>query len=136
MITEIEHTADAGFECIAESYEEMFRQMAMAMLGMAYAVDKVEPSEERELEIRAEAPDLLLHDFLSELLQVIYYGRFLVAEIEFEHIDFKTLKAKLRGEKFDPSRHEYRNEIKAVTYHMLVAEPRGDKWFGRVIFDL
>ncbi len=136
MIKEIEHTADAGFECLADSYEDMFREMAMAMLGMAYTVDSVEPQEVRELEVRAESPDLLLHDFLSELLQFIYYDRFLISRIEFEHLDQKSLRARLWGEPFDPHKHQYDTEIKAVTYHMLTAEPRGDKWFGRVIFDL
>ena len=136
MIREIEHTADAGFECVAASYEDLFREMALAMLGMAYDLDLVEVRQSRVLEISAPAPDLLLHDFLSELLQVIYFDRFLVRDLQFEHLNKESLRVKLLGEPYDPNRHRYETEIKAVTYHMLAAEPREDGWFGRVIFDL
>ncbi|RKZ30052.1 hypothetical protein DRQ27_05225, partial [bacterium] len=48
----------------------------------------------------------------------------------------QKLRAKVYGEPFDPKKHKFRLEIKAVTYHQLTVKKQGDKWFGRVIFDL
>ena len=47
------------------------------------------------------------------------------------------IRANVRGEKFDPSRHRFLTELKAVTYHQLevVKDERG-KWRARMIFDV
>ena len=46
------------------------------------------------------------------------------------------LVAKLTGEAYDPSRHEIKVEIKAVTYHQLTIKQEGGQWVGRVILDI
>ncbi len=46
------------------------------------------------------------------------------------------IRDRVYGEPFDPKKHKFRLEIKAVTYHQLTVKKQGDKWFGRVIFDL
>jgi SHS2 domain-containing protein len=46
------------------------------------------------------------------------------------------LKAVARGDIFDPSRHRFKTEIKAVTYHQVEVKEVDGKWEGRVIFDV
>jgi SHS2 domain-containing protein len=47
------------------------------------------------------------------------------------------LKLRLWGETFDPQRHEFRTEIKAVTYHELaVTQQKDGTWKTRIIFDI
>ncbi|RKZ33881.1 hypothetical protein DRQ33_03340 [bacterium] len=136
MLEEIDHTADAGFKVTADSFEDMILQIAMGMLDLMYDLNDVEKKQTRTLELKAPAADLLLHDFLSELVQITQYDQFLIKEIHFDELDLKHLVATVYGEPLDKRRHKLHSEIKGVTYHMLCAEPRGDKWFGRVIFDL
>jgi SHS2 domain-containing protein len=42
----------------------------------------------------------------------------------------------VRGEIFDPSRHQFKTEIKAVTYHQVEIIDKGESWVARVIFDI
>jgi SHS2 domain-containing protein len=46
------------------------------------------------------------------------------------------MKAVAHGESFDPSRHKYNLEIKAITYHQVSVKEEGGKWEARVIFDI
>ncbi len=136
MIRYIDHTADAGFEVEASGLVELFEEAAYAMLDMLYRRELVNEAAERRIEVSSTAVDLLLHDFLSELLQVTEYDGFLVKTLAIDDISDRRVSCTLRGEDYDPQRHEFLTEIKAVTYHQLAAEPRGDKWYGRVIFDI
>ena len=45
-----------------------------------------------------------------------------------------AVAARLLGERFDPARHVGRTEVKAVTYHDLLFDPRAGR--ARVIVDL
>jgi SHS2 domain-containing protein len=47
-----------------------------------------------------------------------------------------SVRGSLRGEPYDPGRHEIKVEIKAVTYHQLTIKKEGDQWAGRVIVDI
>ncbi len=136
MLRQLDHTADAGFELFCESPEEVFLEAAYAMLDILYDKDKVASEKTIKLEIKSTAYDLLLHDFLSELIQLTLYEHFAIREIRIDKIDEKAIETRLIGEPVDTQKHEFKSEIKAVTYHLLCFEPRGDKWFGRVIFDL
>jgi SHS2 domain-containing protein len=46
------------------------------------------------------------------------------------------VQAVAHGETFDSSRHEFKAEIKAVTYHQVTVKEEDGKWEARVIFDL
>ena len=45
-----------------------------------------------------------------------------------------SVRARVLGEPFDPARHVARTEVKAVTYHDLLFDPRAGR--ARVIVDL
>ena len=46
------------------------------------------------------------------------------------------MRAALRGEEYDEGTHALRTLIKAVTYHGLRVQRDGDRYMGRVLFDL
>ena len=79
-------------------------------------------------------------DFLSQLLYMFDVDHFMQAEASVTVQDRGengiSLTAELAGETYDPSRHEIRTEVKAVTYHQLKIALEGGKWVGRVILDL
>ena len=43
---------------------------------------------------------------------------------------------RLLGKRFDPDRYEFRQEIKAVTYHELSVRSADGRWLARIIFDV
>jgi SHS2 domain-containing protein len=93
----------------------------------------VAPVETRALSATADDLPALLREWLRELL--FWYE---VEGLAFEGARFEELyETGLRAEVTvvaDPE--EPIREIKGVTLHGLLAEPRGDRWVGRVIFDV
>jgi SHS2 domain-containing protein len=47
-----------------------------------------------------------------------------------------ALSGSVRGEPFDPARHEAQPEVKAVTRHELSVRPLGKQWVAEVVFDV
>ena len=47
-----------------------------------------------------------------------------------------SLKAEVRGEKFDPQRHRVKIEIKTPTYHMFSIAQDDNGYKATVIFDV
>ena len=78
------------------------------------------------IQLEAEDDCAILYDWLSELLflhdsKFMVFSKFQVTlDSKIEKLQEKFfLTAKAYGEEFDPSRHERRSEVKAVTYHMM-----------------
>jgi SHS2 domain-containing protein len=64
----LEHTADVGIEVDAPSRETLFAEAAVALADTLTASRAVRPALEREVEVEAADDELLLVDFLSEVL--------------------------------------------------------------------
>jgi SHS2 domain-containing protein len=47
-----------------------------------------------------------------------------------------AFKAKLYGERFDPEKHEIKEQVKAATYHQISFQKSGDRWIIQAIFDV
>ena len=136
MIRHINHTADDGYEIIADSLEELFYEAGYELLDMLYDRKTISEKDTKEINLESPSLDMLLHDFLAELLEIAQYQLFPIKRIEILELSDQNLRAKVYGEPFDPKKHKFRLEIKAVTYHQLAVKKQGNKWFGRVIFDL
>jgi SHS2 domain-containing protein len=80
-------------------------------------------------------PELLLFDWLTELLYVFESRKLLLAEFEVS-VDSRGLSATCRGEPVDPARHELDHEVKAITYHGLRIEQTAEGWLAEVIVDI
>jgi len=132
---EFEHTGDTGIELTAPSRGELFRRAAIAMGAMLVGRETVVANLERNVTVAAETDADLMHDLLAELLNLFVVDSFIWRDAMVEEWE-GTLRVTLRGEPFDPTRHDFRGEIKAVTYHQLSVEQGADGWRARVIFDI
>ena len=129
----IEHTADIGIKAFGNSLHESFANAALAMFEVMTDVSKVEPVGEYEVRVKAENLEDLLVDWLGELLFLHETQDVLLSEFDVE-IDDLSLDAKVRGETLDREKHELRDDVKAITYHMLeVNEKEG---FVKVLLDI
>ncbi len=97
----------------------------------------ISPREERKFNLTAENPELLLYDFLTEL----------IVKKDVDSMLFKDFKVSLdssgnrlevvaRGEPIDRQRHRLRNDVKAVTTHLfgIKKSPRG--FSATVVLDI
>jgi len=132
----INHTADVGIKVWGESLESLFENAAYSMFDILTELDKVKVKESLGVEIEGKRTDELLADWLRNLLYKFNGEGYLLREFNIEEINKKGLKAKVRGEKLDLSRHTLKTEIKAVTYHGLEVKKTANGWEAQVIFDV
>ncbi len=133
----LEHTADLKFRASASTLEGVLAEAARALTEAMAGDSVIEPKVEREFTITIHKPQILARDFLQELVYLFATENLLFTEFDLEVKEAMgyRLHAKVRGEKYDPKRHEMVKEVKAVTYHELVAEERGGGWVIEVICD-
>ncbi len=135
LYRELEHTGDLGIELTAPTRSELFRRAALALAALLVEPSNVEGAEQRMVEITAADDIDLMHDLLTELLQLFAADDFIWRDVRIEEQGL-TLHVTLQGESFDPNRHMSRGEIKAVTYHQLTVENVSNEWHARIIFDV
>jgi SHS2 domain-containing protein len=129
----IEHTADIGIKAYGRSLNESFANAALAMFEVMTDVSKVEPVGEYEVRVKAENMENLLVDWLGELLFLHETQDVLLSEFDVE-IDNLSLDARVRGETLDREKHELKDDVKAITYHML--EVNEEEGFVKVLLDI
>jgi SHS2 domain-containing protein len=132
--------ADVAFRAEEESLEELFRTAWRATLELMLPdPSTLAARERRRIAVANPAVDLLLFDFLGEL---IYYKDAEGLLLGLESLVLRggpgeyRLEATAAGEAADPARHELGLDVKAVTLHRLAVErvPRG--WRATVVLDV
>ncbi len=131
-----DHTADVGLEIVGENERVFFTNAAYALVDLITERTSVTVKERRSLEVEGEDRAVLLVNFLRELLYLIEGEWFFINRISSIEIEGGQLRCRVEGEGFDPSRHEVRKEIKAVTYHRAEVNESKEGWRGRVILDV
>jgi SHS2 domain-containing protein len=135
--------ADVAFEARGSSLEELFTAAWEATLQvMIENPNSLGKVESRNIALVEPSLDLLLHNFLQEL---IYYkdAEGLLLRIEDCRIQwvegrskFARLDARARGQMIDPKVHRLGTDVKAVTFYRfdLARENRG--WTATVVLDV
>ena len=134
---EIEHTADVGLELEAPDLEAAFELAAASMFDLMCDLDGVGDDVCRTVRIRARDADLenMMVRWLSELLYVFATEGLLLSRFDVRKLTRDAIEADVAGERYDPARHAFKSELKAVTYHDLAVDQTDSGCFVRVIFD-
>jgi SHS2 domain-containing protein len=129
-------TADVGLWASGPTAEALLEGLGLALYGLLADPRSVRPREERVVRASGRDPAELAVAFLNALLVLEetdgFLGRRVAATTHGRPPTEVT--ARVLGEPFDPERHTGRTEVKAVTYHGLVFDPRAGR--ARVIVDL
>ena len=133
----IDHTADTGIDCRADSIEELFRSAAEGLRYILLGDVDIRCKITRKLELNSESTETLIREWLAELLYLFESDGFIPVKCEFDCLGSTDLVAHLSGEMYDPKRHRVQTEVKAITWHELRVECGGDGIYrARAIFDL
>jgi SHS2 domain-containing protein len=131
-----EHTADLGLRVRAADLNSLFTEAAAGLFSMiATGLDPARAADLVRFELAASAIDLLLFDWLNELLYVYESRRLLLSRFEVQVAD-NWLSAVAYGEPVDRTRHALEHEVKAITYHGLKVERAGQDWLAEIIVDI
>lgn len=133
--------ADVAFEARGKTLEELFTSAAQAVIATQLEdLRTVRKKESRPFDLTHKAIDMLLFNFLQEL---IYWKD--VDQIVFKSFDLSIrqgpdglyyLAGTGRGEPIDLSRHRLRVDVKAVTLHKFEVTSDADGWKATVVLDI
>ncbi len=130
-------TADCAFEIHGRNLDDLFATAARVLADLMVDPATVARDIERTLQLEARSLDLLLHEWMSELIflkdsdQLVFPDAFVSVRAA-----PPTLTARLTGGRIDRTRTVLRADPKAVTFHQFVLERRGGGWYARVVIDI
>jgi len=129
----LEHKADLNLRIFGKNKKELFEN---AMIGMfeagKYQADPHSVSVQREISVNSPELDLLLADFLSEVLYLTETKKEIYFKVNFRKFSSNHLEAILQGKKL-----KNMGIIKAVTYHNLKITQRENGYLeAEVLFDI
>ena len=133
-------TADIAFEATARDLPELFSDAADATTNvMIDNIEAIRSRQTRRIELSNDKLDMLLFDFLQELIFLKDAERLLlrIRQVQIADRDKMLLvKAMAEGETLDPERHHQRADVKAVTLHNFTVEQTDVGWKARVLLDI
>ena len=132
----LDHTADIGLIVYGEDLKTLFENAGEAFFHLITDLRKVRRRVERRIEVRGEALERLMVDWLSELLYLHDVENLLFKGFKVESVGEEGLKAIVKGEPFQEGLHVIKTEVKAVTYHRIEVRKENSKWKAQIIFDL
>ena len=132
----LEHGADIGVRGYGADPAQAFARAALAMSAVITDPERIEPRETVEVECEAEDYDLLLLDWLNEIVYQMATRNMLFGRFEVR-IDDLRLKARLHGETVDRGKHQPAVEIKGATMTELAVYRAADgRWVAQCIIDV
>ncbi len=132
----LEHGADIGVRGYGGSLAEAFAQAALAMSAVITDLDKIDPVACIEVECEAPAYDILLLDWLNEIVYQMATRKMLFGRFDLR-ITGHRLRARLHGEAADPAKHQPAVEIKGATLTELEVYQREDgAWVAQCVIDV
>jgi SHS2 domain-containing protein len=128
---EIEHTADWELEVWAPSLVELLERAALGMYELAGVKIAAGERISREFKLENNEPEMLLVDFLNELL---FY-------IEAERLAFDHFQLQIRGDEMECKAEgsiidSMDKEIKAATFHNLEVNRSERGLVANIVFDV
>lgn len=134
----LDHMTDAIIEAHGSTLEEAFEQAAKGLNDTMIDLSGVRP--DREIKIEASGHDLesLLFDWLDKVMLLLVADGIVMSEFSarIRKGSGYSLSGVAKGEKLDLSRHHYKVEIKAVTYHEMHVRQEGGRFVARFLLDL
>lgn len=145
----VDHTADAAIRGWGRDLSELFSAMARGLFDVVTCADSVQVVRGREIALHAETIDELLHDWLEALntLHQVHGELYRDFDVRVDEAPPPgepgaasagglSLEARIGGESIDPTRHELRMEVKAVTWHGLSVRRTEQGYEAYVLLDI
>lgn len=140
----LEHSTDAFVQAHGSSLEVLFGNCAKGLVNIMFEIDKVEDRQFSTITASGEDLENLLFDWLEKVLLKILIDHIVVSRFSIEiskknaNVEEKKylLRARVGGEKVSYSKHNYKIEIKAITYHELKIKRVGPNYVATFLVDL
>ncbi len=146
----IDVSGDVGIRVEGRDPEEIFVNAAIGLYNLITEIEAINPVKDITLDLKGDTIEELLISFLNELIFHFdahgFIGKEIILESNIRDLGGDNppetgnywLRGAVRGEEFDPLRHERRLLVKAATYHNLrfIKDPKSGLWKADIIFDI
>jgi SHS2 domain-containing protein len=135
----IDHVSDAMVEAYGRTLGEAFAHSARALVNLVCNVSKVDPDKIVTIETTGFDRKSLLYNWLEKVLLVLLIDNIILAKFEVKikrHKDKYYLFSTCKGDDFLRQKHEYKVEVKAITYHGMKITNKKGKVIIRFLVDL
>jgi SHS2 domain-containing protein len=140
----LEHSTDAIVQAHGSSLEELFENSAMGLVNIMFDIDKVENRQSKTIVASDENLENLLFDWLEKVLLKIFIEQIVLSRFSIRVFEKHTnleekryfLEAQVGGEKVNYDKHNYKIEIKAITYHELKIQRTDTGYVATFLVDL
>ena len=130
--------ADCALTIEGTSLADLFETAAGAVADLMVDPATIEERVERHITIEAPSPDVLLFDWLGELIFLKDSEQLVLTRTKVA-VDAGSpcrLEAQCIGGIIDRDTTALRADPKAVTFHQFALEPRDTGWHARVVIDI
>jgi SHS2 domain-containing protein len=130
--------ADCAIDVEGADLADLFETAALALAEVMVDPATVRTTARRTIALEAAELDLLLYDWLSELIflkdrDAEVYTR---TKVEVDGSGPFRLVAEVEGGVVDPEHVDLRSDPKAVTFHQFALERSDRGWRARVVIDI
>jgi len=129
---ELEHTADIAIRVWGSTLAALFANAAYGMACQLTDLDEIDLTVEKEIKLRAEDVEMLLVDWLSELLYLGEREDAVFVIFEMGQVTPHELHAVARGGRI----REHQAHIKAVTFSQMDVQEINGVYETPIVFDV
>jgi SHS2 domain-containing protein len=131
-----ERQSELAVKVLGNSQTALFENAAFALFDVMTDLDKIDIKERMPLEVEGVDMDDLMVNWTRELLYLFQGSGYLLKEFNIRHVNERSVRAEVCGERIDPDRHEIKKEINSVAYHQSRMQKTGDQWTAQLIFEM
>lgn len=135
----IEHVSDAMAEAYGRTLSEVFANSAKALVNIVCDLSRIDPNKSVFIETEGLDQISLLYNWLEKVLLTLLVDNIALANFEItieRSRDQYELTSICRGETFSEQKHQYKVEVKAITYHEMKIFKRNDLFIVQFLADL
>jgi SHS2 domain-containing protein len=129
-------SSDFSVKVLGKTQAEILANSGFALFDLMTDLEKVQVSDQFSLEVEGTDSDDLMVNWMRELLYAYQGSGYLLKEFHVIETREGYVRAEVKGEKFDPDRHEIQREIPGLVYHQCRMAKTGDQWTAQVTFEL
>ncbi|MGD1838094.1 MAG: archease [Nitrososphaeraceae archaeon] len=156
----LEHMTDAIVEAYGKDMKEAFANASLGLLNLMFNISKVKLEKEVKITVVGNDPYNLLYEWLEKILLLVYIDNFIVTNFKFKIFRCETnsevvketsennenkglysnfqkyyIECIVAGEEIDLIKHEYKLEVKSITYHEMEIKHKGS-YYVKFLVDL
>jgi len=130
-----EHTADIGVIVEGKTIEELISNLVLVFSDLTTDIEKLDNSIEMVISVNGKDLEDAIIRLIEEVIFIFETKKFLPKECSIL-LEDKRITSRMKGDRFDLSKHNPKFIIKAITYHQFKLQKDNDKYILKAVFDV